>query len=197
MSDAHRTPVTGHPSSSVHLTDFPTVDTALLDEPLVSAMDEVRRLATLGLAARAEAKIKVRQPLQKIKIKNEKIKIMESLRDILKDEVNVKEIVFDATIANEVELDTVITPELREEGMLRELVRMVQELRQTANYKPGELAMLFADVPASLQAVLLKNLAQFKKETAMSAVEFKRSDKFDAEIATKFENVDVWLAVRR
>ncbi len=184
-------------AESVHLADFPLADETLIDAELIAQMDEVRRLATLGLAARASVKIKVRQPLKQLKVKSVKLKVTEELLKILKDEVNVKEIVFDAKIANEVELDTVITPELREEGLLREFVRIVQELRQTANYKQGERARLFAVIPPELQAVVEKNLAQFQAQTSLSVVEFKRAEKFDVESVTNFDGAEIWLAIRK
>ena len=48
---------------SVHLADFPTGDPAAIDEQLSLQMNLVREIASLGLAARMGAKLKVRQPL--------------------------------------------------------------------------------------------------------------------------------------
>ncbi|MDO8584684.1 MAG: class I tRNA ligase family protein [bacterium] len=186
--------------SSVHLTDWPETDAKLSDDALVAAMEEVRKLASIGLAKRAEAGIKVRQPLAALRInkaiKQESKKASELL-DILKDEVNVKEIVIDSSMAGDVELDTKITPELRNEGLFRELVRMVQELRQTADYKPGERAILSVMFPPALKAVIEARLKDFKNETSLSEVEFKKSEKFDAEISTKVEENEVWLGIRK
>ncbi|MBI3114720.1 MAG: class I tRNA ligase family protein, partial [Candidatus Harrisonbacteria bacterium] len=183
--------------TSVHLTDWPKADAKLSDDALLAAMDEVRRLASIGLAKRAEAGIKVRQPLQKLKVKSEKLKVLEGLTDILKDEVNVKEVVVDVKMKDEAELDTTITTELRNEGFFRELTRMVQDLRQAADYKPGEPAILSAELPEVLRRVVEEKLKEFKNETSLSAVELKRSEKFDAEISTKVEEEDVWLGIRR
>ena len=80
-------------------------------------MEEVRKIVSLGLEARAKAGIKVRQPLKKFRIKNLKLKNNEDLIKLIKDELNVKEVVFDDKILlGEVDLDTKITPELKEEG---------------------------------------------------------------------------------
>lgn len=49
---------------SVHLTDFPAVDQSLIDEPLLRSMEEALILVTLGRAARDQAGIRVRQPLE-------------------------------------------------------------------------------------------------------------------------------------
>ena len=50
---------------SVHLADWPTYDAALIDDELERAMALTRRLVELGRAARAEAKVKTRQPLRR------------------------------------------------------------------------------------------------------------------------------------
>lgn len=183
--------------SSVHLADWPEADKKLADEALISAMDEVRYLASIGLAKRAEAGIKVRQPLQKLIMNSEKLKVFEGLTDILKEEVNVKEIVFDSNIKEEVELDTIITPELRDEGYFRELVRMVQDLRQSANYRPGEKAILSAVLPDVLRRIVEARIQDFKNETSLSAIELKKNKKFDAEISTKVDEGEVWLGIRK
>ncbi len=198
-------------ATSVHLTDWSVVDNVAIDNELLVGMEDVRRLATLGLAERAKAGIKVRQPLSRLKVKGERFKegqrqatsdkrqagMQSELMAILRDEVNVKGVVYDEKIVNEVELDTNITAELREEGLVREFTRMVQDLRQEANYKPGEAAMLAAELPDSTRAVVEKNLALIKKEASLTVVEFKRVEKFDAEIKTDFDGQAIWLALRK
>ncbi|MDP3052824.1 MAG: class I tRNA ligase family protein [bacterium] len=58
--------------NSVHLEDWPKADKNLIDKNLLESMVEVRRLASLALAKRLEAVIKVRQPLASLKLKNSK-----------------------------------------------------------------------------------------------------------------------------
>ena len=55
----------GELPDSVHLRDFPEPDNSLVDEPLEAAMEAVRRTIELGRAARAQAAVKVRQPLRR------------------------------------------------------------------------------------------------------------------------------------
>ncbi|MBI2113381.1 MAG: hypothetical protein HYT50_02285 [Candidatus Wildermuthbacteria bacterium] len=62
----------------------------------------------------------------------------EDIFSLIRDEVNVKEIAHKANLAQDVELDTVLTPELKEEGMVREIMRKIQEMRKGAGYKPKD-----------------------------------------------------------
>jgi len=78
---------------------------------IIENMKETRQIVSIGLEARAKAGIKVRQPLQAIKVKSQKLKASKEYFDLIMDEINVKEIIFDESNANEVELDTHITEE--------------------------------------------------------------------------------------
>ncbi len=186
---------------SVHLEDWPKVATSDKRHAtsLLKEMAEVRRLASMGLAKRAEAGIKVRQPLAALCVKHQAsgVKLDKKLLSILADEVNVKKILFDSKIKEEVALDTTITSELREEGMLRELVRTVQDLRQGAKLTPKDRIALFLALPKELQYAAFGKEKFFKSEVGAERMEYKRTDKFDAEIITKLENQDAWIGIRK
>jgi len=186
---------------SVHLEAWPAVGFTLGEQErkeLLESMAEIRRLASLGLAKRAEAKIKVRQPLRKMVVRGAEATIRdERLLSILKSEVNVKEIVFVPELASEVELDTEITPELREEGLFREVARMFQELRQKAGLEPKNKIVAIMELPADAKAAIEKNEAGFKAAVGAGAIEYGRSDKFTAEEATKLEGREAWVALRK
>ena len=188
-------------AGSVHLEAWPKTE-FLLDEKerkeLMKNMAEVRRLASLGLAARAEAKIKVRQPLAKLSVRGAEATVRDArLFEILKSEVNVKEVVFDPNLASEVALDTVITPALREEGLVREVARMFQELRQKAGLEPKDKIVAMIELPADAKRAIENNEAAFKTDIGAMAVEYVRSDKFTAEETTKLEGQEVWVAIRK
>lgn len=174
---------------SVHLEDWPKADKTFIDHTLLDGMAEVRRLASLGLAARAESKIKVRQPLAtfKIKMQNAKIKINEELLEILKDEVNVKEIVFEVGLGQEVLLNTIVTPALRDEGLYRELVRMVQGLRHTAAYAPQEKARVFIDGDAAIKQSVESRREQFMVDVNAKEIIFGKIKIVDAEAKENFD----------
>ncbi len=121
------------PEKSVHLQDFPT--TTEVDEEAERVLDEmarVREVINEGLALRmqksdTEAQVKVRQPLAKLVYAGEKLP--EWGEEIVRDEVNVKTVV----AGDETWLDKEITPELAEEGFVRELIRAVQSARKKAD----------------------------------------------------------------
>lgn len=112
---------------SVHLENWPVL--GKIDQTLIDDMKNVRLIASMALEARMKAKINVRQPLAKLKVKID-IPKNTSLIDILKDEINVKDIVNDKTIEGEVILDTKITPDLKIEGEMREVIRIIQDMRK-------------------------------------------------------------------
>ncbi|MDO5041528.1 MAG: isoleucine--tRNA ligase [Peptoniphilus sp.] len=77
---------------SVHLEYFPKADMNMVDTKLEEKMDLVRNLVTLGRASREEVKIKVRQPISKVIIDGKYSEIIGDLTDLIKEELNVKEV---------------------------------------------------------------------------------------------------------
>lgn len=182
---------------SVHLEDWPKANKGVIDRELLKSMAEIRRLASLALAVRAEKKIKVRQPLKELRIKNYELRNRQELLEILKDEINVKAIIFDKKIKEEIELDAEITPALKEEGILRELTRLVQGLRGDAGLRSQDRIILMAEADKYLYAIIEKNSHYFKTEVGAQSVEYKKSAKFDAELNSKIENSLIWIALRK
>ncbi|NGX56961.1 MAG: Isoleucine--tRNA ligase [Candidatus Anoxychlamydiales bacterium] len=79
---------------SVHLCDFPKKDETLRDENLEEKMSYVQRTVSLGHSLRKDFKLKVRQPLLKAYIEADKniLSLLEDQKNLIKDELNVKEI---------------------------------------------------------------------------------------------------------
>jgi isoleucyl-tRNA synthetase len=184
----------GGKEESVHLDEWPKAEKALQDKKLIAAMASVRELATAGLAKRAEAGIKVRQPLASMAIG---VRLSVELQKILADEVNVKAIIRKPKLKNGVELDTTITGELREEGLLREIARMVQELRQKAGLSPKDKVALFLDLPQEAKNAIMKNENTLKSDVGAKLIQYGRTDKFTAEAATKLEEQEAWIGLRK
>ena len=185
---------------SVHLDEYPKPRGSRQStgaNKLLVLMKTVRELAALGLAKRAEAGIKVRQPLATLKIKDKKLKLGKEFCAILADEVNVKAIIFDATIKEEVELDTVITPALREEGLVREFARAVQELRQRSSLRPKDIIAVAFDATETVRNAVLKNEAAVKTEIGAKMITVGKSDKYTSEATVKMEGIETWIGIRK
>ncbi len=117
---------------SVHLLDWP--EPGKIANSVLVSMSETRMVINTGLSLRAEAGIKVRQPLESATLLDSKFAglINPEHVEIIKEELNVKKVEFAAHCVPSVRLDTVITPELHREGMMREVVRSVQNARKQA-----------------------------------------------------------------
>ena len=83
---------------SVHLSTYPVCDETMLDTALEEKMDLVKNLVTLGRASREKVKIKVRQPIQKVLVDASYEEIMGDLVPLMKEELNVKEVVFSSDL---------------------------------------------------------------------------------------------------
>lgn len=123
---------------SVHLLEWPKV--GHVNEVELQRMNFVREVINEGLSQRASAGIKVRQPLSDLWIKGaptvfdiEDDTTRWAYEGILKEELNVKAIWYNtAESPLEVKLELELTPELKREGMMREVIRFVQNTRKEA-----------------------------------------------------------------
>ncbi len=159
-------------TESVHLAEWPKgekINTQILD-----GMKKVREIVTLGLEARQKAGIKVRQPLNQLEIKNYELGI--EYTDLIKDEINVKEIKENKNIETEVVLDVKITPELKQEGDYRELVRALQDMRKKMGLTPSDVVSIFLETDEAGKNLIQKFEADMKKTVLVSKIEFKAND---------------------
>ncbi len=176
--------------SSVHLADYPKAHIKLIDKKLEEQMNFTREIAARGLALRAEAGIKVRQPLQKLKIKNEKLKINDELLNLIKDEVNVKEITF----GDEFKLDTKITEELQEEGIIRELARQIQEMRKDGGLISKDSIKLYFKInDAGLKDIVERWQKNLSSKVGAQKIEFVSAVK-DGLLIDR-HNKDIWIGI--
>jgi isoleucyl-tRNA synthetase len=162
---------------------------------LETQMAQVRDIVAKALAERAKAGIKVRQPLASLKIRSPKSEIRNELLELIKDEVNVKEVVFDSKLTQDVELDTKISAELKEEGLVREIVRTLQGLRKEAGYKPGQKARLYYEGDEQLKIIIRKHQNQIQKIGALVLAKGKRPKKFTKEKNVMIENLSLHLVI--
>ena len=123
---------------SVHLELWPSVDEDLVDEKLLEEMDKARKVVEMGLALRAEAGIKVRQPLSELRVAGYELR--KDFEQIIAEELNIKKVSNSQEVTGKwlskedtglkVFLNTELTDELRKEGLVREIVRTINGMRK-------------------------------------------------------------------
>ena len=158
----------GGEKESVHLEDWPKVNKKLIDEKLINDMDLTRQIVEKGLAARAEANIKIRQPLSELIIKNKELTGKEDLLDLIKDEINIKEILIDKRIDEDVKLNLNISEELKQEGLVRELIRQINQLRKNAGLTINDKVIIYYE---GLDEVFVKFGTEIQKATLAERIE--------------------------
>ncbi len=154
---------------SIHLTNWPSLGD--IDADLITSMEMVRNIVTLGLEARQKAGIKVRQPLAKITISDD-FEFSNEYLELIKDELNVKEVIADDNIQERVELDLDITEDLRLEGQYRELLRAIQDLRKTEGLMPSDPISLEVETSEAGKSLIQKFGVDLKKSVLAQKVEF-------------------------
>ncbi len=187
----------GGKKESVHMEDWFAPHGGVVGKELNGGMAEVRRVASLALASRAEEKIKVRQPLASLTVKSSVLRDKPELREILADEVNVKEIRFDTDMEKEISLDMAITPELEREGIYRDLVRMAQGLRQAAGCSPEDGVTFHVEAGEVVRQALEAMRTQFMEDVNAKDLAFSRTDKFAAEAVEEIGGASVWMGLVR
>ena len=175
---------------SVHLTDFPMADETKINDKLNSNVGLAMKISSLGRAARAKAGIKVRQPLGKAVVKlgtEEEKKALESLATEVMEEINVKQLVVLSeakasgkfpsnmpgySLANDVRywvaISTELTPELVAEGVSRELVRYLQNMRRNAKLDITDHIITYYQTKEPLVKQVINTFADYIKQETLS-----------------------------
>jgi len=262
---------------SVHLSDFPQVNRLLIDSALEQRMQKAQIITSLVLSLRQKEKIKVRQPLQKIMIPvldEKQRKEILSVADLIKSEVNVKEIdlidensgilvkkikpdfkklgprfgkdmkevaqliaqfgqeeiqtlekegelaivvnqkntklyLDDVVISSQdiegwlvasqnqttVALDITISPELKNEGIARELVNRIQNLRKDSGFEVTDRIEITLQEHEKLKEAVSNNENYIKNETLTETLQFTDTINNGTEIA--FDNITTRIVIKK
>ena len=189
-------------NESIHLKDW--MPAGEIDNSMLRDMNALRTAVNDGLSKRASEGIKVRQPLASVKLINTisqdtPAEVAQFLIDIAKDELNVKsvEIVTDSEselAQPSVVYDLTITPELKREGLMREIVRHVQSARKQAGLQIDDRIVLSISSDDSEISQAVDAFADVIKSETL-AVELNsvvdESEKYDARIEGKLVEISL------
>lgn len=176
---------------SVHLQDWPKITE--VDEKVLEDMKKVREIVSLALEARAKNGIKVRQPLNQLTACSQQLTAMnEQLIDVIKDEVNVKKVVFEKGDEDKVELDTEITSELKAEGQYRELLRNIQRMRKDTSLVPSDVVDLIIETDESGKELVKKFEYDLKKIAGVRNIKFEEVNDVEE---TKIDNLSFKIKI--
>ncbi len=189
--------IRGDNKVSVHLDDYPGIKKDKINLKLEEKMRHIRGVVALVLAERKNLGIKVRQPLKKLKIKKLKLKIDSELLSLIKEEVNVKNVVFDSKIKKDIELDTKITKELREEGQLREIIRMLQEMRKKGGLTKEDLIEVSYSYKGNIFNLIEKNKNLIKKEIIAKNILKGKNPPYIIEREFSIEGENLWVGIKK
>lgn len=174
---------------SVHLEDWPQADEKLINKRIIEHMDVVRKIVEAGLAARAEAGIKIRQPLQSYSTSlAERIDL--GLVEIIKEELNIKELGFGKD-----RLETELTPELIQEGIARELVRNINLERKKQKFTINDNAnVLISTDDQNIISAIQKFKDQIQKDTLSTDI---KVESFKNGAKAKINNTEVQIKLEK
>ena len=189
-------------NESIHLKDW--LPSGEIDNSMLRDMNALRTAVNDGLSKRASEGIKVRQPLASVKLINTisrdtPAEVAQFLIDIAKDELNVKsvEIVTDSESESaqpSVVYDLTITPELKREGLMREIIRHVQSARKQAGLQIDDRIILSISSDDSEISQAVDSFADVIKAETL-AVELNsaadESEKYDAKIEGKLVEISL------
>ena len=189
-------------NESIHLKDW--LPAGEIDNSMLRDMNALRTAVNDGLSKRASEGIKVRQPLASVKLINTisqdtPAEVAQFLIDIAKDELNVKSVEIVADSESEsaqpsVVYDLTITPELKREGLMREIVRHVQSARKQAGLQIDDRIVLSISSDDSEISQAVDVFADVIKAETL-AVELNsvvdESEKYDVKIEGKLVEISL------
>lgn len=172
---------------SIHLKDW--LPAGGVNEVVVNEMAYVRGYVNEGLSLRAKAGLKVRQPLASVTVPNVGEQI--DFTSILLDELNVKSV----KVGKEVAIDEKLTPALKREGMMREVIRHVQSARKAAGLNIDDRIELSLKTQSDeLKKAIDEHAETIRQETLANQL----SDSVNTEVITvKVEGAELEICLSK
>ncbi|MFZ2310746.1 MAG: isoleucine--tRNA ligase [Patescibacteria group bacterium] len=171
--------VTGHnfadQNKSIHLEAWSELGELNDSEKAVLAnMELVRKIVELGLASRDESFVKIRQMLGSMTVMSKEVILADEYLELIKDELNIQKVIWETGEHDypAVALNTTITPELKKEGIKRELVRLINNLRKDLALTLADTAIVsISGANEEIVEVIKEKGEDIKKDTLSSALE--------------------------
>lgn len=197
--------------SSVHLEDWirPIKGLGVKDKELLRDMALARKIVELGHRVRKEQNIKVRQPLSQLQIvKQSRLSWSKELLAIIADELNIKKAiavnslpkdanwVFSDDKKIKIAVYIAISPELRQEGLAREIIRAINGLRKELNLTPNDIVSAVLDTDdAELKNVLETWGKEISAKCRFKKIKLQKIEKTDSVRAFKIENTELKIKI--
>jgi isoleucyl-tRNA synthetase len=159
---------------SVHLEHWPRLHDEHHDQSVIEEMLVARKIVEMGLALRAESGIKVRQPLGTLAINNEHLS--KELHTMIAEELNVKTIDICEVVEGDgwklkedgdlkVWLNTTLDEALKKEGVVRDIIRAINQLRKESGLTINDRIKLYYQTPTNFEEVWKNSADQIKAAT--------------------------------
>ncbi len=175
---------------SVHLKDWP--EAGEIEESLLAEMAEVRGYVNEALALRAKNGVKIRQPLASVKVPQNAKSF--DFAPILMEELNVKNVEFGG---EGVEFDFELTPELRAEGLMREIIRHIQAARKKAGLNVDDrIELNFTSENTEVLDAFKKFEQEISKEVLATKAEISENE-LDFVQIVKVEGSEVKISLKK
>jgi isoleucyl-tRNA synthetase len=173
---------------SIHLEDWPKSDTSLINDSLEEEMKLTRDAVSQGLRLRDQNRVGLKWPLGLVSVSYFK-PLQESLQEVIKQELNVKEIEYITSSDEEVkvELDLNLTPELEAEGFARELSRNIQATRKKMGLSKEDSVNVSVCSP-ELAEILSSQVEFLKERTGSKVLEFVESLESEEKVDFKIKD---------
>ena len=191
---------------SVHLKDWPAAGE--INEKILAEMAEVRGYVNEALALRAKNSVKIRQPLKEVVIPH----VASDLKwfvEILQEELNVKGVsyvifekdengeILSHKPAEKVDFNFEITPELRAEGLMREIIRHIQASRKKAGLNVDDrIELNFSSENEDLSGAFKKFVQEISKEVLAEKAEFS-NDELEFSQTVKIEGEEAKISLKK
>ncbi len=172
---------------SVHLLDWPK--TGHINELVVQDMETVREYVNQALSIRAKERLKIRQPLASVKVPT--LGEFVNFDDILTEELNVKTVVK----GEELSLDLIITPELKREGLSREVIRHVQNARKQAGLNVDDrivLSLVTGDT--ELKTAIAEHTSVIAAETLAAGL---TTDAYSYQVVVRVDSAELTVSLQK